>query len=267
MDNRLTPSHSGVEIKIPVRVFCFAPNAADLIAIRRAEEIVNEDHQVIGDLEDRHPRCSFVLEPMVAQCETYERYTSTIETMIRQNEWISSISFRTPELTPGDDDLVLKRRSLHNFFTNMFSSTRRSSDLATTKYECELHGPRKGSFKCPLQLEKVDVYTGSNMTMPDFEALFLAIVVGQTTRTLHLEGYITPRNVNRTTQWWKCVAYTFFSERARRCSTVKWLHLSSPTLSMSVDDVEAFLSVLTSEILKKTCLGVPTAKSKCEMPR
>ncbi|KAJ8552528.1 hypothetical protein ON010_g10015 [Phytophthora cinnamomi] len=95
------------------------------------------------------------------------------------------------------------------------------------------------------------VYLDCRMcTNSRFEAFCSAMVMNQTTSTLSiklkLKPKLAPSGPMRTRRWWKWIAYAFFSNRARACSSLMSLAFMR-TGNMSIEDIEAFTAVVNSD--------------------
>ncbi|KAG3232476.1 hypothetical protein PI124_g22442 [Phytophthora idaei] len=223
--------------------------------IQRAEKCVKEEwekHERSRKKREVEPcslRCTFVLEPMIASfndAKITPELTEIMQTLVRDNTWFSRVSFwlsTGPKLEATEH---MARKAIGQLMASIFGGTRRSYELATSRYHRKIDVANGATL--PLQLGTVNVECDASMKMKNFESMCSAIVVNQSTRNLSmlLEMMDPDDLTNNSQHCWKWLAYALFSRRARACSALETLAFLRVG-SLSVADAEAFVSILTSE--------------------
>lgn len=247
-------------IQVPVCVgFDGVGIAAQLMDVWAAQRMVQQSNER-AVVEHGLPRCSFVLEPMKADLTYWTgEILAGVDTLVRNNVWFSSLSVcvgdfieRWNHERPDEREI---RNVLAKFSASAFSNTRRSPELATTRYHPELHATERGLPLSPLQLGQVYLSSCPDIDILDFAMVCSAIAVCQTTRKISFRMMMPAHNQD-TEQWWKCIAYALFSKRAKAHSAVESLSLIEVE-SMGRTDMEAFTRVMTSQHPEEEVFGFP----------
>eukprot|EP00644_Phytophthora_capsici_P003895 jgi/Phyca11/564570/estExt2_Genewise1.C_PHYCAscaffold_150300 len=235
-------------------------DSTPLKMIHEAEIVVKEDwkkhkrSRKHRDVEPRSLRCTFVLEPMLASFNDSKitmEMADTMQTLLQENTWFSHLSlwlFVGRELEMNER---LLRLTVGPLFASVFGDNRRRYELANTRY----HSMGDGSG-LPLQIGAVNLECDSSMTPRSFEAVCSALVVNQTTRNLSMLLEISPEEPIRSGHWWKWLAYSLFSKRARASSAVESLAFLRIG-SMSISDIHAFSTILESDHPEEDLFGCP----------
>ncbi|KAG7381437.1 hypothetical protein PHYPSEUDO_006015 [Phytophthora pseudosyringae] len=271
LDESLKAKKSVIDIEIPVRV-CFTvmhpasymflcEGSEPLKDIQQAEKLVKqewENHERSRKkrhVEPRSLRCTFVLEPMIASfndARITPDLTETMQTLVWENTWFSHVSFwlfMSHELETNEH---ASRLVIGRLMSSIFGDTRRSSELANSRYRAESDASRGDSL--PLQLGLVNLECDSSMSSHSFEAMCSAIVVNQTTSKLSMLLEMDPEEPATSQHWWRWLAYALFSKRTRASSSLESLALLRIG-SMSIADIEAFSSVLASDHPEEALFG------------
>ncbi|ETO82891.1 hypothetical protein F444_03014 [Phytophthora nicotianae P1976] len=216
----------------------------------RAERVIKERLELleIKDEESGSLRCVFVLEPMIAEFTNLALRVDMIETisaLLSDNVRLSRLSLNLRIDRKLKTDKLLAKMSFGRLVRSVFDHTRRSPELSNTQYCTEGKS---------LQVGTVVMHCDTSLTSLEFEALCSAMVTNQTTKRLLLSLWLDPKDANTSTTRWKWLAYALFSKRARACSALESLTLTSIG-SMSIADMEAFVSVMTSKHPEEELFG------------
>ncbi|KAI9985153.1 hypothetical protein PInf_004467 [Phytophthora infestans] len=254
----LSPDSPGVDVEVPIRV-AFGPGQGDkivegyqeqllkgLTGVARAEKAIRREWERFLKSEGSKEvargsiRCTFALEPMIADVQVAQsiaKTAGTLERLLFNNVWFSLLSVRA-KCAEGDqsDSLIAFRQMM----IAVFDGARRGPELSNTKYRS-----RTGSVK-PLQLGSLVLHNDVALDPLETEALFSAAVLNQTTQKLSVWVDLMSHDQPKTTFWWKWLAYGCFSKRARVHSALQSLDLGHVG-SISVSDVETFLAIVDSE--------------------
>ncbi|KAK1942585.1 hypothetical protein P3T76_006084 [Phytophthora citrophthora] len=253
LSGKLHPDKPGFDVEIPVRVIFNSSSQAPiqiLESIQNAEKLIREEWESYNwslenqPVENGQLRCSFHLEPMIGDFTALGCASDLAETMaqfVGENVWFSQLSLKASMEARPDHKTTLM--SFRQMMAVIFDAARRSEELANTRYGTQLETFRTDS---PLQLGNVVLECDSTLGPSEFESMFSAIVLTQTTKKLNIK--MSPRVKNRTDRrhWWKWLAYGCFSERARTHSALQSLILTDID-DMSVEDMGDLSAVLSSE--------------------
>ncbi|KAG7378875.1 hypothetical protein PHYPSEUDO_009411 [Phytophthora pseudosyringae] len=262
----LQPDKPGFDVEIPIRVIFSSSTVFKtsngpipvLLSIQSAEKLIREEWESYNWSLENQPvesgqlRCTFVLEPMIGDLGELGCGPETAEMMAKfvgENVWFSQLAVRA-EMGPQRD----KKAALMSFRQMMavvFDATRRSQELANTRY-CTQLVPYSASS--PLQLGTVSMHCDHSLGPSEFESMFSAIVLTQTTRKLTLRMNLNDQKDRR--NWWKWLAYGCFSERARTRSALEKLVLTDVD-DMNIVDMDAFSTVVSSEHPEEAVYGSP----------
>ncbi|OWZ07966.1 hypothetical protein PHMEG_00019564 [Phytophthora megakarya] len=236
------------EIQIPVQVI-LSPNPWSnegklnhLLMIRAAEKLIREEWNTPKEqsppLEAKFPRCSFVLEPMIAEFghDAVDEDTANIlETLVLENVWFSSVSLTIDLPEALASNARLRKLVLGKLTSRLFDSTRRCKDIGLNHINCNNQSKQ-------LQLDRIDL-RARFLQPPVFEALYSAMIHNQVASEVSFLGMM---DVYDRITWWKWLAYALFSNRARAYSSCE--RVSMTWISrMATADIEAFSSVLVSK--------------------
>ncbi|KAE8990896.1 hypothetical protein PF002_g20994 [Phytophthora fragariae] len=257
----------GVAIEIPVRVW-FLDFEAEILemegavesleAISKAEQVIKESWENYERSSDKRimgMKCTFVLEPMVADLSGFiitSELGALVEKMMQENVWFSHLSLAMYVERERMIDERAAKIILGSLMTQVFDSSRRSDSLANTTY-CFNQRWRKNR---PLQLGTIHLDCESTILPLEFEAMCSAMVLNQITRNVSMALAVEADDPITSARWWEWLAYAFFSDRARACSTLESLALIYIG-SMSAADVEAFSAVLASGHPEEHLSGSP----------
>ncbi|KAG7379590.1 hypothetical protein PHYPSEUDO_008435 [Phytophthora pseudosyringae] len=253
----LTMDSPGVDVEIPVRVAygtgqgeLFSEEYKDqllkgLTGVARAEKAIRrqwERYYQKGDQKEAQRgsiRCTFALEPMVADVQdvtSVAKTAGTLERLLFNNVWFSLLSVRAKGEEGDQSDSLIAFRQL---MIAVFDGARRGPELSNTRYRSITSSVK------PLQLGSLVLHTDLALDPLEIEALFSAAVLNQTTQKLSVWVDMS-REQQKSNNWWKWLAYGCFSKRARTHSALQSLDLSHVS-SISVADVEMFLAIVDSE--------------------
>ncbi|KAL3670235.1 hypothetical protein V7S43_004548 [Phytophthora oleae] len=272
-DTNLKAGKPGIDIEIPVQV-CFTvmhpasymflcEDTTPLKVIHEAEKVVKEDWQrhersrKNRDVEPRNLRCTFVLEPMLASFNDAKitlDLAETMQTLLRENTWFSHLSLWLFVGRELEADERLLRMTVGPLFSSVFGDSRRRTELANTRYHSSVDG--SGCDSLPLQVGSVNLECDSSMTLRSFEALCSALAVNQTTKNLSMLLEMNPEEPILSEHWWKWLAYSLFSKRARASSALESLAFLRIG-SMSIPDIQAFSSILESDHPEEDLFSCP----------
>ncbi|KAG6623793.1 uncharacterized protein IUM83_01961 [Phytophthora cinnamomi] len=251
----------GVDLEIPVRVnFNSVANVTNkmtigpiqnLVNIQAAEKIIREEWESYNWSLENQPvdagalRCTLVLEPMMADLRGFGCGNDIAETMAKfvgENVWFSQLALKAEMSYQGNRDLALM--SFRQVMAVVFDATQRSRELANTRYcsQTLVHSQKMD----PLQMGTVTLYCDSTLGASEVGAMFSALVLNQTTR--HLTIRVPTKSNGRVNyrDWWRWVAYAFFSKRAQACSALESLELADID-DVDIENVQAFSAVLAAE--------------------
>ncbi|OWZ19724.1 hypothetical protein PHMEG_0005977 [Phytophthora megakarya] len=240
LDERIKVDKPGVEVEIPVRVLYRArqPFTAsgdrpveELVNAARAEKVIKTEWDAYSkeNVEFGSLRCTFVLEPMIADFNNFPIGTEMVETLsalLHENVRFSRVTLNLRIDHKLEADEVLTRKTFGQLVTSIFGNERRSPEIRTAA---------------------------------QFEALCSAMVANHTTKRLYMSLWLDPVKTRICAFKWKWLAYALFSNRARESSVLESLKLT-PMGSMSVDDMEAVKAVLAAEHPEEELCG--TARGK-----
>ncbi|KAL4092687.1 hypothetical protein PRIC1_011678 [Phytophthora ramorum] len=271
MDENWRPDRPGVDVEIPVRVIFSSFTMSKtkvapipiLMSIQNAERLIKEEWESYNWSLENQPvesgqlRCTFTLEPMIGDLRGLGCAPEIAETMAKfvgENVWFSQISIK------ADMDQQRENRATPMSFRQMmavvFDATRRSQELANTRYCSKL--TMYNQQEIPLQLGTVSMKCDYTLGPSEYEAMFSAIVLTQTTRNLTIHLRLNSNDPINHKHWWKWLAYGCFSERARKCSALTSLELTDID-EMNILDMAEFSAVLSSqhpeEVLYSTARG------------
>ncbi|KAG1702308.1 hypothetical protein DVH05_010097 [Phytophthora capsici] len=258
LSDKLHPDKPGFDVEIPVRVIFSSSSQASiqiLESIQNAETLIREQWEGYNwslenqPVENGQLRCSFQLEPMVGDLTALGCASDLAETMAKfvgENVWFSQLSLKASMQASSDNRTTLM--SFRQMMAVVFDATRRSEELANTRYYTHLDTFRTDS---PLQLGNVVLECDSTLGPSEYESMFSAVVLTQTTKKLSIK--MSPKAKDRR-DWWKWLAYGCFSERARTHSSLETLILTDIE-DMSVVDMGDFSAVLSSEHPEEVLYG------------
>ncbi|KAE9140907.1 hypothetical protein PF007_g484 [Phytophthora fragariae] len=259
----------GVDLDIPVRVIFNSTPKYDvmnkltiepiqnLVNIQAAEKIIREEWESYNWSLENQPvdsgmlRCTLVLEPMIADLRVFGCGNEIVETMARfvgENVWFSQLSLKAAMGCLENQDEVLM--SFRQMMAVVFDATRRSRELANTRY-CS-RTLEHGWDSDPLQMGTVTLQCDSSLGPSELGVMFSALVLNQTTRHLSIRMQMESNNHK---DWWKWVAYAFFSKRAQTCSALESLELSGIN-DVEIEDVKAFSAVVATEHPEEVICGI-----------
>ncbi|ETL47419.1 hypothetical protein F441_03458, partial [Phytophthora nicotianae CJ01A1] len=264
----LTPDSPGVDVEVPIRV-AYGPGQGDkivegyheqllkgLTGVARAEKAIRREWerylQTEGSKEVARGsiRCTFALEPMIADVQvvqTIAQTAGTLERLLFNNVWFSLLSVRA-KCAKGDQSASLI--AFRQMMIAVFDGARRDPQLSNTKYRS-----LSGSVK-PLQLGSLVLHNDLALDPLETVALFSAAVLNQTTQKLSVWVDLMSHDQPKTNFWWKWLAYGCFSKRARTHSALQSLDLGHVG-SISVADVETFLAIVDSEYPEELLFDCP----------
>ncbi|GMF51452.1 unnamed protein product [Phytophthora fragariaefolia] len=251
----------GVDLEIPVRaIFNATPKVTNkmtiepihhLVNIQAAEKIIREEWESYNWSLENQPvdagvvRCTLVLEPMVADLRGLGCGNDIAETMARfvgENVWFSRLSLKAEKSFQGNHDTA--QMSFRQMMAVVFDATRRSRELANTKYCAQMFERSRDAD--PLQMGTVSLYCDPTLGMPEYAAMFSALVLNQTTRHLTIHMRMNSNNNTHYEDWWKWAAYAFFSKRAQVCSALESLEIAEIG-DIDVESMKALSAVLATE--------------------
>ncbi|KAK1941292.1 hypothetical protein P3T76_007158 [Phytophthora citrophthora] len=273
LDTNLKSGKPGVDIDIPVQA-CFTvmhpasftflcEDSTPLEIIHEAEKIVKEDwrkhkcSRKYRDVESRSLRCTFVLEPMLASFNDARitmKLVKTMQTLLQENTWFSHLSLWLFVGRKLEEDERLLRMTVGPLFSSVFGGCRRKYELANTRYYSRVNGT--GCDSLPLQIGFVNLECDTSMTRQSFEALCSSLAVNQTTKNLSMLLEMNPEEPIMSGHWWKWLAYSLFSKRARTSSALESLAFLRIG-SMSISDIHAFSTILESDHPEEDLFGCP----------
>ncbi|KAJ8525781.1 hypothetical protein ON010_g15333 [Phytophthora cinnamomi] len=223
----------------------------NLVNIQAAEKIIREEWESYNWSLENQPvdagalRCTLVLEPMMADLRGFGCGNDIAETMAKfvgENVWFSQLALKAEMSYQGNRDLALM--SFRQVMAVVFDATQRSRELANTRYcsQTLVHSQKMD----PLQMGTVTLYCDSTLGASEVGAMFSALVLNQTTR--HLTIRVPTKSNGRVNyrDWWRWVAYAFFSKRAQACSALESLELADID-DVDIENVQAFSAVLAAE--------------------
>lgn len=253
---------AGEDIEVPVAISVnfdidFDEPLEHLLSVQKAEhEIKRQWENYRRESKEREVkpgslRCTLVLEPMLLSLllYNYELIPVAMERLMPANVWFTRLHGvplqRVEELDEEDYDEREARRILSRLMGCIFSSTRHSVDHANMNYHFGASGQ--------LQHDDVSIFMGLDpLEASHFEAVCSALVSAQTTRSVSLSSAEYPVDSNH---WYKWLAYSVFSERARTSSSPKEFAFS--VTGMAVEDVRGFSDILASEHPEELLCGRP----------
>lgn len=261
LDHDLQRINSVFNFEVPVRVE-FAPSddsecSEELAEAGIAEKILKEqwdEYLLSGDNKAPAPgewRCTFVLERMITNLNGYDLCDETgptIKALLRQNTWLSWLS-----LCFGDGGIP-SVESCGQLISSVFDSTRRPLKTANTSYHPDFDSV--GDNACQLQLGEIGINWISGLRVSFIGAMCSAMVHSQKSKKLSIRLWMDTHDQESNQKRWKWLAYALFSRRARACSSVESLAFMI-ICSMSVSDMTAFTSILTSEHPEEDLFGSP----------
>ncbi|KAF4028385.1 hypothetical protein GN244_ATG19942 [Phytophthora infestans] len=268
LDKHLASNKPGVDIKIPVRVHFSMTHPASyeslcedfepLKQIHCAEKRLQQEWQKYErsrkkrDVEPCNLRCTFVLEPMIASFNDTKitpDLAETMQTLGQDNTWFANVSlwFMNRGL---EENEYTSRKAIGQLMSSIFGDTRRSHELASSRYCREAD-----DLPLPLQFGSILLECDGSINPTNFEAMGSALVVNQSTRKFEMLLEMDPDDPTTSRHWWRWLAYALFSKRARACSALESLALSQIG-GMSVSDVEAFSAILTSKHPEEELFGL-----------
>ncbi|KAF1786285.1 Leucine-rich repeat domain, L domain-like [Phytophthora cactorum] len=128
--------------------------------------------------------------PMIADFANLAVHADMIETLsalVSDNVWFSRVTLYLRLDPKLKADQLLAKNKFGQLVSSVFDSTRRSPQLASTKYCSE---------GVSLQLGTVVVYCYNSLTSLEFEALCSAMVTNQTTKRLSLSLWLDPKDAS-----------------------------------------------------------------------
>ncbi|KAG3010133.1 hypothetical protein JG687_00014087 [Phytophthora cactorum] len=254
----LTPDSPGVDVEVPVKV-AYGAGQKDtkvdgyqdqllkgLTGVARAEKAIRREWERYFKAEGSKEvargslRCTFALEPMIADVQVVQsiaKTAGTLERLLFNNVWFSLLSVRA-KCAEGDQAASLI--AFRQLMIAVFDGARRGPELSNTKYRS------LASSAKPLQLGSLVLHNDLALDPLETEALFSAAVLNQTTQKLSVWVDLMSHDQPKTNFWWKWLAYGCFSKRARTHSALQSLDLGHVG-SISIADVETFLAIVDSE--------------------
>ncbi|GMF28849.1 unnamed protein product [Phytophthora lilii] len=271
LDEKLKPNKPGIDIEIQVQVgfrvmdFMSYGVLSEILKplqdIREAEKAVREEWEDYQQnmkkkqLEAGSLRCTFVLGPMIADfhdTKISHHVARLMETMVRENARFSQVNLWTFVGRLLEKKEHEKRVVFSQLMASIFDHVRRDPVVANSNHDFATK--EQNDKLAPLQLGTVHLECTSLMGHRQLESLCSGIVTSQTTKKLSMQLEMDPDE--QSLQWWKWLAYALFFKRARTCSSVECLALIS-IRSMTIEDIEAFSSVLASDHPEEELFGCP----------
>jgi hypothetical protein len=263
MDGRLSPKNPGVDVEIPVRVIFKSSTAYRatngpipiLVSIQNAEKMIRDEWESYNWSLENQPvepgqlRCTFMLEPVLGDLRELGCGPEIAETMakfIGENVRFSRL------VVKAECDKRMTPMSFRQMMAVVFDATRRSQELANTKYCAEQVA--SSAHTTPLQLGNVTLMCEYTLGPSEFEAIFSAIVLTQTTRKLKIRQRINANDRVNRREWWKWLAYGCFSKRARTWSALESLTITDID-DINIADMGDFSAVLSSEHPEEVLYG------------
>ncbi|GMF50969.1 unnamed protein product [Phytophthora fragariaefolia] len=196
-------------------------------------------------------RCTFVLEPMVVDIQASPSVAKTaamMERYVLNNFWFSTVSVKAKLSSESEEpDTLIAFRQL---MIALFDGARRNPATANSRY----YGT--AAERNQLQVGSLVLHADGSLDTLETEALFSSLALNQTTQRLTAWVSLMGSEPDRTSIWWKWMAYGCFSKRAQTHSALQSLELNDVG-SMTLADVEAFLSILDSENPEEVLYGFP----------
>ncbi|POM76315.1 Hypothetical protein PHPALM_6457 [Phytophthora palmivora] len=262
LDNTLKAGKPVVEVEIPVRVLYRArqPFSAigdrpveELLKAARAERVIKAEWEASRQckkekIKSRSFRCTFVLKPMIADFSNFPvrvDMVNTLSTLVEEKVCFSRVTLYIRFDSKLRADELLTKKVFGQLVTSVFGCKHPCDDLSNTHLT---------TTYTPAQIGTLVLYCDPSLSVEQFEALCSAMVVSQSVKRLCLSLWLDPTDTISSTTKWKWLAYALFSKRAQESSGLELLSLTSIG-SMSVADIEAFRSVLTSEHPEEEILG------------
>ncbi|KAF1789709.1 hypothetical protein GQ600_9701 [Phytophthora cactorum] len=237
----LTPDSPGVDVEVPVKV-AYGAGQKDtkvdgyqdqllkgLTGVARAEKAIRREWERYFKAEGSKEvargslRCTFALEPMIADVQVVQniaKTAGTLERLLFNNVWFSLLSVRA-KCAEGDQAASLI--AFRQLMIAVFDGRDYRSLASSAK---------------PLQLGSLVLHNDLALDPLETEALFSAAVLNQTTQKLSVWVDLMSHDQPKTNFWWKWLAYGCFSKRAR--TTLRCNRLISATRG-------DFLAIVDSE--------------------
>ncbi|KAG7390465.1 hypothetical protein PHYBOEH_007035 [Phytophthora boehmeriae] len=254
-----------VDIKVPVRVHtssCQDTSLTNVIAavkeIQRQEKVIREEWSRFADKDILLPgtiRCTLVLEPMVLDflcCMIAPEMAQTVENLAVNNVWASQTTLRLQTESSLEKNQHEFKRVFGQLLLNLFDSSVRSREIINAG--CPFNDDMDAHEPNPRQFGKVLINCDVRLESVDMPALFSALAVCQTTKEVTIRIDAKFYNEETGIQFWKWVAYAFFSVRAH--SSVESLTLTEMNLVSRVE-ADAFSAMLTSDHPEEDLFGSP----------
>lgn len=271
LDSNLKADSPGVDIAIPVHPY-FSGNCRSIKGSmsvfkdvwKGVNEVGNEwrKYDQSSKREEVAPgtlRCTFVLEPVIADFNDYwirPEMANTMETLVMQNIWFSQVSLWAA-VPPTSAQRSLQtneyksQKAFGRLMSSVFESARHSLPWG---YRGEIEASNKEKF--PLQLGTIHLECDSTLGAREFAGIGSAMALNQATKKVSMRLEMDTEDPDNSAQWWRWIAYGIFSKRARSCSALETLNLFSIS-SMSEADMEAFAEILASEHPEEDLFGCP----------
>ncbi|KAL4166278.1 hypothetical protein KRP22_013543 [Phytophthora ramorum] len=267
---------SRTDVKVPVRVntaSCMKISVSSLMAvfmdIQKAEQTVKEQWEIYKASHEKEDvalgklRCTFVLEPMIADvtgCRISAELAEAMERLVTGNVWASQVAVGLTMVPDLENEAGLAKKVMRQLMASLFDNTRRPPELALTSYHSGFQVCSTRAAPDRLQFEKVHVQCAFSLGDMDMDALFSAIASSQTAKKFSLDidakvcvgARMFVGGEAECRQLWKWIAYAFYSKRAH--SSIESLELTQlPQITTA--DVDAFTSVMTSDHPEEELFG------------
>ncbi|KAG6576515.1 uncharacterized protein IUM83_08967 [Phytophthora cinnamomi] len=193
LDRRLQLSSPGVDVQVPVRVAygvaeenLAGPGQQEQLLkgmrkLPRAERVIRQEWERLQrtDVEAGAIRCTFVLEPLIADIQesgSVAKTAAMMERYVLNNFWFSLVSVKAKLSSESDEpDTLIAFRQL---MIALFDGARRDPAAAHTRY----YG--NAAQRSQLQLGKLVLHADGALDTLETEALFSSAVLNQTTQRL-----------------------------------------------------------------------------------
>ncbi|KAL4150862.1 hypothetical protein PRNP1_010258 [Phytophthora ramorum] len=191
------------DVKVPVRVntaSCMKISVSSLMAvfmdIQRAEQTVKEQWEIYKASHEKEDaalgklRCTFVLEPMIADvtgCRISAELAEAMERLVTGNVWASQVAVGLTMVPDLENEAGLAKKVMRQLMASLFDNTRRPPELALTSYHSGFQVCSTRAAPDRLQFEKVHVQCAFSLGDMDVDALFSAIASSQTAKKFSLD--------------------------------------------------------------------------------
>ncbi|OWZ21362.1 hypothetical protein PHMEG_0004102 [Phytophthora megakarya] len=190
LDERLKVDKPGVEVEIPVRVLYraiqpFTTNGyrpvEDLVKAARAEKVIKTEWDAYSKekVEFGSLRCTFVLEPMIADFNNFPIGTEMVETLsalLHENVRFSRVTLNLRIDPKLEADEVLTRKTFGQLVTSIFGNERRSPEIrnrngSALRWKWLAYALFSKNARESSALEALKLIPMGSMTAADMEAV------------------------------------------------------------------------------------------------